>query len=182
MTGTAHRRKEIRTCLGATAAMLGQVNRLAVAWLGLAAILGCGSGHPETVRVNGTVTIDGKPVEEGEIRFIPTGGRMAMGEIVDGKYSLRTYDENDGALVGSHRVTITATKIKRRKGVRPEPPPEAPRAEHQAWQDEMESIGFEDVEWLAPERYSYVDRSGLTADVQPGTNEIDFPLLSKKSP
>ena len=154
---------------------------VAVAYVGLLATLGCGSGHSDMAPVTGTVTIDGNPVETGDIRFIPSNGRSAMGEIVDGKYTLRTYRENDGALLGSHRVSITAMKTKRRKGLLPEPPADAPPEEHQAWRDQMESVGFDDFEWLVPERYSYHDRSGLTAEVKPGTNEIDFPLTSKVS-
>jgi len=74
-------------------------------------LIGCGggSGHEETASVTGTVTLKGTPVTEGRIAFFPPKGRPAMGTIQsDGTYTLTTFDPGDGALLGNHRVTITA--------------------------------------------------------------------------
>lgn len=147
--------------------------------LGMAATLGCGSDRPTIAVVTGTVTMDGSPVPTGEIRFIPLGGRMAMGEIVDGKYSLGTFAQNDGALLGSHVVTITAMKIGRAKGGPPEPGPDASPEEIKAWNDTLEGASVVNVKWLVPERYSDHTTSGLTAEVEQGTNQIDFPLTTQ---
>ena len=37
-------------------------------------LAGCGSSGPERVNVSGTVSYKGKPIEDGAIELIPTGG------------------------------------------------------------------------------------------------------------
>jgi hypothetical protein len=59
-------------------------------------------------RLTGVVSLDGKPLESGSVLFMPTRGRAAIGIIQpDGTYSLTTYHDNDGAIVGSHTVTVS---------------------------------------------------------------------------
>ena len=73
---------------------------------------GCGSGLPERGKVTGKVTFNGKPVPEGTVTFYPQTGRSASGRIQpDGTYTLTTFDEGDGAIVGSHEVTIEAVRF-----------------------------------------------------------------------
>ena len=79
---------------------------------------GCDSG-PKRVDVRGTVAFDGKPVEQGEIRFIPVGpnaGPAAGSSIVHGKYEAAG---KGGVPVGKHRVEITAYRTP--AGVKPDP-------------------------------------------------------------
>lgn len=78
--------------------------------LGVAAISqsGC-DGRPKRVRVSGQVLIDGEPVTAGFVRVIPADARPAYGEIgPDGRFSLSTFDPNDGCVIGTHRVTVSA--------------------------------------------------------------------------
>src|SRR5689334_16609887 len=80
--------------------------------LTFAFVAGCGSGRPTVALVRGQVTIDGKPVKAGRVMFYPVEGRAATGPIQpDGNYTLTTYDAGDGALLGSHKVTIQATEL-----------------------------------------------------------------------
>ena len=65
------------------------------------AVVGCGDGRPERVRVAGTVTIDGQPLTHGNIKFVPAGARPSAGKL----------DANDGVVRGRHRVAISASKI-----------------------------------------------------------------------
>jgi len=69
---------------------------------------GCGSGHElETAEVQGVVTFDGKPVQQGSVTFVPERGRGATGSInADGSYTVTTYHPGDGALIGPHTVTV----------------------------------------------------------------------------
>jgi len=79
----------------------------------LAAVAGCGSRDPDAipaVPAAGTVTYQGKPVEEGSVRFVPEKGRPAGGAIKGGHFTLSTYDPDDGAIPGKHHVGVTATK------------------------------------------------------------------------
>jgi hypothetical protein len=70
-------------------------------------LLGCRrTGELEMVVVSGTVTYQGKPIEEGEIRLVPVGdtkGPTSAGLIRDGHYEITA---RGGVPVGTHRVEI----------------------------------------------------------------------------
>lgn len=73
------------------------------------ATLGCGgSDFPDPIPVTGTVTINGKPVEGAKVTFLSqTGGRSASGTTdASGKYSLTTFNTNDGAIPDEYTITI----------------------------------------------------------------------------
>ncbi len=140
-------------------------------------LAGCGSGHPETGKVSGKITYLGKAVTEGTVMFYPEKGRAGVGAIgADGTYQLATFGENDGALLGKHRVTITA--------YRTENEPEAPKSfeEELALADQKaprRTRGLRTV-WLVPEKYSNQATSPLQKDVAAGENTIDFQLSQNK--
>lgn len=80
---------------------------------------GCGRPSFETAPVHGTVTIDGAPVPRGKVMFAPVAkgdlnpGRPGWGEIGPaGEYRLSTFQQEDGAVVGEHWVTILNAKDK----------------------------------------------------------------------
>ncbi|PHS18466.1 MAG: hypothetical protein COA78_02245 [Blastopirellula sp.] len=59
--------------------------------------------------VSGTVTLDGKPLSEGVINFIPqadTQGPKTSVVITQGKFEV---DNRHGPLIGQHRVEIRST-------------------------------------------------------------------------
>src|SRR5262245_44415901 len=71
---------------------------------------GCRSGV-ELAPVKGTVTLDGKALARGTIRFESPGQRPATGKIVNGEIvEVTTYQPGDGAPVGSHKVAVWATE------------------------------------------------------------------------
>jgi hypothetical protein len=77
---------------------------------------GCGSSSEALppsppVPVKGKITYRGKPLPKGEITLTPTdGGQQARGTIQpDGTFVLRTFQGDDGALIGVHAVTVTGT-------------------------------------------------------------------------
>jgi len=135
--------------------------------IGLAASLllslaGCESDS-KVGSVHGVVRLDGKPLATGTVRFLPAAGRAATGKIQsDGTFSLGTYKESDGALVGKHQVAIIAFEVGpmpiRTEGGRPPATPTKP---------------------LVPKRYMAPGTSGLTAEVKPGNNEFEFDLSSR---
>ncbi|NLF06447.1 MAG: hypothetical protein GX594_00490 [Pirellulaceae bacterium] len=126
---------------------------------------GCGPSRPETAAVKGRVIYQGKPVAEGTITFYPESGRPATGSIsADGTYRLTTFEPNDGATLGRHRVTIEARRIT------------APMMQGETAGEEVGAYGPPVVEWLVPEKYSRLDGSTLTAEVQQGGGDIDFDL------
>jgi hypothetical protein len=125
------------------------------------------------------VTFNGKPVPAGTIMFHPDAGPAAVGVIgPDGTYTLTTMRPGDGAVVGSHRVTIQATAVG-----------QGSLADPKNFEEEMQLAQRKDpkakvllpgkVDWIVPEKYSRPDTTDLTAQVRSGTNSIDFPLPVK---
>lgn len=84
-----------------------------------AIVSGCGGPDPyATVPVTGVVTCNGKPVANGVVNFTPlpdqegrgegNRGRVALGKTdSEGKFTLTTYQNNDGAIKGRHTVTVS---------------------------------------------------------------------------
>ncbi len=69
---------------------------------------GCGDGGPDIATVEGTVTMDGKPLEGATVVFVPPGGRPAGGPTdAKGKYVLNFSGGRKGAIPGENRVQIT---------------------------------------------------------------------------
>ena len=76
------------------------------------AVTGCGPSRdpnlPPTANVSGKVIYQGEPVTVGTVTFHPEGeGNPAVGLLgEDGSFTLSTYAPDDGAVVGTHSVTI----------------------------------------------------------------------------
>jgi hypothetical protein len=64
--------------------------------------IGCGDGGGGGATVSGTATLDGAPIEDGSISFVPeTGdGKPAGAKIVKGEYSVK------GVTTGKNRVHV----------------------------------------------------------------------------
>jgi hypothetical protein len=70
---------------------------------------GCGSDQLELVAVNGTLTVDGKPVGPLSIYLAPqTSGIPPVNGYVDanGQFELTTYKAGDGAPEGTYAVSL----------------------------------------------------------------------------
>jgi hypothetical protein len=124
---------------------------------------GCGDGK---VRVRGTVTFDGKPVEHGVISFEPADGRgpNTGGVIADGHFEL------SGAAEAIPGVKIVRIRASRPTGRKIESGPPAPPG---TLVDELEAF--------IPARYNA--KSTLTTEIRAGkVNDVSFDLLSTKKP
>jgi hypothetical protein len=82
-------------------------------WCGaLAAALvlaGSGCSGKGPVKVNGSVTLDGKPLSNATVTFIPEqgAGRNATGTTdQSGNFRLTTLKPDDGAMPGDYKVTV----------------------------------------------------------------------------
>jgi len=126
---------------------------------------GCHRNALPLARVRGTVTLDGKPLTQGSVHFMPdnakgTRGPMALGGIgADGKFVLTTFKTGDGAQVGFHRILVNCWKaVSLDPGNRQGPPL---------------------AKSLIPEHYNDEITSGLLAEVKAGIqNEFTFDLKS----
>jgi hypothetical protein len=115
----------------------------------LATVLGCGDGRPARVPVSGRVLIDGKPLETGFIQVYPAGNRPASSPIAaDGRFTLTTFDENDGCMIGIHRVAVQPQKV----------------------------INATTTKWFAPKKYTNRVTSGLTLEVTGPTDKAEINL------
>ncbi|MBC8113996.1 MAG: carboxypeptidase regulatory-like domain-containing protein [Candidatus Saccharimonas sp.] len=71
-------------------------------------IAGCSKTGPQLALVEGTVLLDGQPLQNAEVEFQPAKGSPSIGSTgVDGKYKLRFSRDKWGAEVGKHKVQIT---------------------------------------------------------------------------
>ena len=129
--------------------------------LACSGMLGCGAleGGPQRAAVIGRVTVDGQPVENGSVQFIPTqgtSGPMAGAVITDGEYSL---SKAQGPVVGTNRVQIRGTRKTGRTS----------RTHLGETIEERVSV--------VPEQYN--TKSTLVREVESGKNVFDFDLTSK---
>ncbi len=111
---------------------------------------GCRPGYQNVSPVTGRVTLDGIPLAEAQVMFLPTNGRPSTGETnADGIYELAYTYKQKGAELGMHAVRVT-TAYTRQDG----------------------TVGPERV----PKMYN--QQSQLQHEVRRGRNTIDLPLVS----
>lgn len=124
-------------------------------------VSGCGgSSGPERNSISGKVTLDGQPVEEGQITFTPTGdkGTVTGAEIKAGAYSV---PKENGPVIGSHKVSIRASRKTGRQVPAVAPAPDGTM--------------IDVTEEYIPTKYNF--ESTLTAEVKSGDNKnVDFAL------
>lgn len=86
--------------------------RALVAPILIASLIGC-AAQPTgdvlpTVRVSGTLTYKGNPLEYHQVTFAPNDGQRPAAGISDenGKFTLGTNSPGDGAITGTHNVSV----------------------------------------------------------------------------
>jgi hypothetical protein len=90
------------------------------------------------VPVAGQVLIDGQPLTQGHVRFIPADARPSIGTLnAQGEFRLTCFDGQDGAVPGSHRVEVIAA----------------------------EELSSKEMRWHAPKKYSDFETSELVVEV-----------------
>ncbi|SFI63448.1 carboxypeptidase-like regulatory domain-containing protein [Planctomicrobium piriforme] len=145
------------------------MSRARTYWLlltGAVIFSGCGqqsdrwkAQRPTVAPASGTVTFEGLPLEGAVVVFQPTApdgiGASALTDS-DGKFELKTFPPESGAVPGSYSVVIMKTD-----------------AEDQPSEDAAPVM----VKSLIPIKYSIAAKSGLVADIPPsGLENISFDL------
>lgn len=111
--------------------------------------IGCSDGRPERVPVSGVVKIDGVPLTQGSITFLPAKGRVSFGQLDDqGRFELMTYEPGDGAPLGVSKVAVAG----------------------------RESLSETQARWLAPKKYSEHATSDLEVDITGPTDDLVIDL------
>jgi hypothetical protein len=73
--------------------------------------IGCSSEGPDIAYVTGRVTMDGKPLPNASVMFIPENGRPAAAETdANGNYTLNFTEGRRGAMPGKSMVSITTRR------------------------------------------------------------------------
>jgi hypothetical protein len=127
--------------------------RVALLLLALYILAGCGG---KTVPINGRAKFkDGSDVSalQGyEVNLqAEGGGASSYGTIEpDGMFKISTFGQNDGAVPGTHRVTVTPSA-----SPDPDKPPPKP---------------------VIPPKYGEFETSGLTVEIKPGQSEVELQL------
>ncbi|WP_166823755.1 carboxypeptidase-like regulatory domain-containing protein [Thalassoroseus pseudoceratinae] len=117
--------------------------------------VGCGAfGGAEVGEVTGKVTLDGEPLSDAEVAFVPTsGGTTSTGYTSeDGSYLLVYDAERDGAEVGEHTIRVTRIQPEAQDGETPKQYEKLPA--------------------------SYNTESELKIEVKSGSQTVDIPLKS----
>jgi hypothetical protein len=121
----------------------------------LLVLSGCSDRRP----VEGTVTLDGQPVDGGKITFVPKSGKDPVSaDIVGGKFALPS---GRGPVVGSYTVQIFWKKKTGRKVDTPGDP----------------GVPMEEAVDVIPSQYNA--QSTLTAEVKSSGNAFTFDCKSK---
>jgi hypothetical protein len=127
-------------------------------------LAGC-DDNPPVAPASGKVLYNGQPLPYGNIMFQPAQGQTGGAVIQpDGTFRVSTFSEYDGAIIGSHKVSVACYSA------------QSPSAQAKRTGGEM-SLG----ESLIPAQYSFLDQSGLTAEIPAeGTDSLLFELTGPK--
>lgn len=132
-----------------------------VALPGLLALVLAGCGDASRQPLQGSVTLDGRPLQAGYIRFRPEPGSSsptAGGAVAAGTFSI---DRNGGPMAGRFRVEITASRPVGRTTI-----------------DIETGERVQDLEQYLPPRYN--SKSELEVEVtRRGDNTFQFDLQSE---
>jgi hypothetical protein len=131
--------------------------RLSAAMLFVVLVSGCGDKNK--AEVQGTVKLDGTPLDQGGILFIPTGdtkGPSTGASIMAGSYKV-----DRGVIIGKNRVEIRAAGKSGKK---------APSLT-------KKGVMIDEYIEIVPDKYNRTTE--LAKEVQPGSNTFDFDLKTK---
>lgn len=140
--------------------MLTVIGLCSLTWLA-----GCGSGDPATAKTSGTVKANGKDVHGGSVIFEPMAeGKSQPGKTTivpveeDGTFVVTTYKENDGAIIGKHRIRFNPPEVE---------PPKPAAGGHVA---------------TRPSPYLGLVPKVQEIEIHPGDNVVDVELVRAGAP
>jgi len=133
---------------------LDRLSRLTVLLVIPFGVAGCNSESIPTVPASGSVTYKGKPLEKGQVQFLPVDGPAAVGSVENGKFALGTNGIAEGAPPGHYRVTVFS------------------------YQEVKNRFGETASKSVIPTKYTNPDSSGLVVDLpKEGNTAIELKLV-----
>lgn len=149
------------------------IGRFGLSIVALLLSIGCSdSSKLDRVPVTGSVTLNGSPLEAATILFRPGTGRSGRGKIENGRIvSTGTYDIDDGIVPGKHKIAI-------------QPIPDIPINQANLMAGESNDAMPQPPKRPSrsvriPAKYASFERSGITAEITNGENELTIELTSK---
>lgn len=144
---------------------------------------GCSGGarHAPTYPATGVVTYRGQPVDGAVVTFISPGApRYAMGKTdAQGKFSLTTYEPDDGAFAGTHTVLVVKKPTRApaaEAAAAPEAPVKPADIDRAMMQQAREAQKAKNARSLLPEKYANEATSDLKFQVVEGENTFEIAL------
>jgi hypothetical protein len=153
---------------------MNQVRNWAVAALVCVLAMGLvGCGNSPYVPVSGVVTVNGKAYRNAYVQFLPVGtadnptpGRGSTGHTDEnGRFTLKTDDGHEGAVVGKQRVRITTKYSKELKG-------------YEVWNPETNKAEKSATDPIPPE-WNFTSKHEFDVPAG-GTSKANFDIVTKK--
>jgi hypothetical protein len=151
----------------------------------LSLIAGCSrSSGPKLAAADGTVKLQGQPLPNATVMFVPEKGPVAMAVTdMEGKFQLRT-GASRGVVVGPVKVAVTANTGQDEAGLnsvsqQPKTPEEAAQYLKNANELQQKMAQGKDAapKSLIPEKYNKTESSGLSYTINAdGKNHFDIEL------
>ncbi len=141
--------------------------RYPIICVSILALYGCGKSESlERFSVSGTVNVDGQPLSEGRISFLPsagTNGPTAGGSVQAGKFNI---PRNQGPAAGKYRVEIISFR-----------PTGKTVIDDQAADSNSQPVAV--TEQFLPSQYN--EKSTLTADIDKSTaSKLSYELVTSQ--
>ncbi len=144
---------------------------------------GCGYRRPAQVKTTGTVTLDGEPVANAALMFIPDSGRPASGNTnTNGEFQVSSFGGNDGLPAGNYRVTATKLVLKDRFQQLYDRQVERAAAEAEPGEEPEEvDIEFGENAYRndLPENYAELDTTDITVTITKQQEPLVISLTSE---
>jgi hypothetical protein len=119
-------------------------------------VLGCGDASPVLTPVTGRVTLDGRPLADAVLEFVPAGGSPSFGRTdAAGRYELWFAHRRPGGMAGLNLVRVLPALAENEAG----------------GLDEASDV-------LIPAQYTQQPRLECTVEQDPAGQTIDFQLIS----
>ena len=144
---------------------------------------GCGYRRPARVKTTGTVTLDGEPVANAALMFIPDSGRPASGNTnTNGEFQVSSFGGNDGLPAGNYRVTVTKLVLKDKFQEIYDRQVERAKAEAEPGEEPEEvdmEFGENAYENELPEKYAELDTTDINVTITKQQEPLAISLTSE---
>jgi hypothetical protein len=154
----------------------------------MAAAAGCSGGAPaKTHKVTGRVTLDGQPLPNAQVVFIPVSpeGKPAEGDFKqanattesDGSFALGTFATSDGAMAGDYKITVNYSDLGSSADLNLLPEKEKNMKVVLEYMAKQKKAGSAKPKYVVPDKYKRFQTTPLKQTV-PASGAVEVTLKS----